>query len=685
MNSETPQFRAHCERLIGLLPELANNVIRRTLDALRAPKGDLAVAADRQLVFGVASQIQQHQLRFHEALTHRFQTEVAQARQARPTSQDPADGAPAKSMFTKLDELSLVDESAAQATIEVARTVQLIDLVTEWSLRELQSYSAALRGDTDIRATANPFSPAAFARALSDAVSVLQLPGPDRQLLLRVAGRELARLLHRFYGDANLKLHQEGVTPVEFKTVVNPHAPAATPMDVTRPGALDALLQRLPAAQQMSPPMVTAALDRALQQMPLNQLGAQISDPRAIQALSQLLERMVKESASVPTVQPVVQSLQTSMIRLAMQEPQLVDNLQHPSWQLINDLVSYVSGFRPEEAAEQQRFIDQIHPIIDRLVANTSPNTEDFVQARSEIQQAIDAQSAELLESREATLKALEEADHLETLKGLLHQQVEQHLEGHTVPIIVSDFLRGPWVEVMVHVMTQTEMDEAESHGLINVVEELVTSLQRPTTLEERDRLRAVLPSLTERLRKGMALINWPPKLRGDLMEQLMVVHARYLRSPPVPAAPVEAAPELTPHEIVSQIRAEHIDSVWEQLNPDPEPQIHVGALPTVPMGLEAQAQDEASGPEAVNAWVDELRPGTWFKLSLHGEWVNSRLIWVSRNHRFFMFTGRQHAEIHTLPRHVLCKLRSEGLAAAVQQRSLVQRAADSLMGDLGD
>ena len=186
MNSETPQFRAHCERLIGLLPELANNVIRRTLDALRAPKGDLAVAADRQLVFGVASQIQQHQLRFHEALTHRFQTEVAQARQARPTSQDPSEEAPAKSMFSKLDELSLVDESAAQATIEVARTVQLIDLVTEWSLREFQSYTAALRGDPDNHAEANLFSPAAFARALSDAVSVLQLPGAERQLLLRV-------------------------------------------------------------------------------------------------------------------------------------------------------------------------------------------------------------------------------------------------------------------------------------------------------------------------------------------------------------------------------------------------------------------------------------------------------------------------------------------------------------------
>lgn len=681
MTSETPPFHAHCERLIGQLPELANNVIRRTLDALRAPKGDLAVAQDRQLVFGVASLLQQHQLRFHEALTHRFQSEVALARQARQA--DPSGARKAPSL--KLDELSLVDESAAETTIEVARTVQLIDLVTEWSLRELQSYTAALRGDNDIRAEANPFSPAAFARALSDAVSVLQLPGAERQLLLRVAGKELARLLHRFYGDANLHLHHEGVTPVEYKAVINPHAPAPAAMDVTRPGALDALLQRLPAVLQMSPPVVTAALDRALQQLPLNQIGTQIDDPRAIQNLSLLLERMVKESASVPAVQPVVQELQTSMIRLALQEPQLVDNLQHPSWQLINDLVSYVSGFRHDEADAQHAFIEQIRPIINALVTNTSPHADDFIQARQAIQQAIDAQSAELLESREATLKALEEADHLETLKGLLHQQVEQHLEGRTVPIIVSDFLRGPWVDVMVRVMTQAEMDDEESHGLINVVEDLVTSLQRPTTLDERDRLRTMLPSLTERLRKGMSLINWPPKLRGDLMEQLMVVHARYLRSPPTPATPAEASPELTPQEIVSQIRSEHIDSVWAQLNPDPEPRVQVGALPTVPMALTAPDDDTPSGPEAAEAWVEELHPGTWFKLSLQGEWVNSRLIWVSRNQRFFMFTGRQADEIHTLPRQVLCTLREQGLVTAVQQRSLVQRAADSLMGELDD
>lgn len=680
MTAETSPFQAHCERLIGQLPELANRVIRHTLDALRAPKGDLAVAQDRQLVFGVASQIQMHQLRFQEALSHRFLTEIEHARRSAP------DRSPTKSGFVGLDELSLVDESAAQSTIEVARTVQLIDLVTEWSLRELQAYSAALRGDTEIRADANPFSPAAFARALGDAVSVLQLPGPERQLLLRVAGRELAHLLHRFYGEVTRQLRQEGVVPVEFKTVVNPHAPAPVPVDVTRPGALDALLQRLPAALQMSPSMVTAALDRALQQLPLNQVAERIDDPRAIQGLSQLLDRMARESASLPGVQPMVQALQTSMIRMALQEPDLVENLQHPSWQLINDLVDYVSGFLPEEAAEQQQFLAQVKPVIERLVANTAPRSDDFVQARHEIQQAIDAQNDALLESRAATLKALEEADHLETLKGLLHQQVEQHLEGHTVPIVVSDFLRGPWVDVMVHVMTQGDIEEAEGHALINVVEELVTSLQRPTTLAERDRLRTMLPSLTERLRRGMALINWPPKLRGDLMEQLMVVHARYLRSPPVPVAPPEASDhEATPREIVSQLRSEHIDSVWQQLNPEPEPHAQVGTLPTVPMGLSvmgAQMPDDAS---AVEVWLDELRPGTWFKLSLQGEWVNARLIWVSRNHRFFMFTGRRRDDIHTLPRPILAQLRKEGLAAEVQQRSLMQRAADSLMGDLND
>jgi hypothetical protein len=101
-------------------------------------------------------------------------------------------------------------------------------------------------------------------------------------------------------------------------------------------------------------------------------------------------------------------------------------------------------------------------------------------------------------------------------------------------------------------------------------------------------------------------------------------------------------------------------------------------------MGLPAD-DDTPSGPEAAQAWVEALRPGTWFKLSLQGEWINARLIWVSRNQRFFMFTGRQADEIHTLPRQVLCNLREQGLVTEVQQRSLVQRAADSLMGELGD
>ena len=64
-----------------------------------------------------------------------------------------------------------------------------------------------------------------------------------------------------------------------------------------------------------------------------------------------------------------------------------------------------MGGFRHDEAAAQHAFIEQIRPIIGQLVANTSPHADDFVQARQAVQEAIDAQSAELLASREATLK----------------------------------------------------------------------------------------------------------------------------------------------------------------------------------------------------------------------------------------------------------------------------------------
>lgn len=676
MNPETPQFRAHCERLIGQLPGLADEVVSRTLESLRSPKGDLAVAPDRKSMFSLASQIQLHQWRLKEALTHRFQVECTSVH---PSSHE---GKLAKTPIS-LNELSLVDESTAETTIEVARTVQLINMETEWSLREFQSYTSALCGLTDIRPDLNPFSPAAFARALSDGFTALALPEAERKLALRVAGQELAQLLNEFYTATNLHLKQEGHSPLDFRTIVNLNAPSGSVLDMTRPGALDAFLHHLPGASVMNASMVSMAIDRALQQLHTHQGVAQVNDARAVLGLSQLLERMVRESGATPLLQPLVRSLQTCMLRLSLNEPEMAEDLQHPSWLLMNDVVTHVSGFRPEESSDKRQFIDQIQPIIDGLLAIPDPQSSHFVSARQRIQRVIDAQSATLLAARAATLKALEEADHAEMLKGLLRQQVEQHVAGHTLPIIVNDFLHGPWVDVMFHVMTQADMDEEEGLSLINVVEDLVVSLQRPSTLQERDRLRTMLPHLTERLRKGMALINLSPKQRGDLMEQLMVVHGRYLRSTPAPSATADSAHGASHEDVVARIRSEHIDSVWARLNPEPDPRLHVDALPTIPMGLDVENAAEGKSGQTADEWVETLQPGTWFKLSLHGEWIDSRLIWVSRNHRFFIFTGKQRDDILTWPRQSLAKLRREGFASEMTQHALVQRAVNSLMGDL--
>lgn len=669
---EPPLFQAHCERLTGLLPHLAHQLILGTLNALRTPSTDLALAQDRQLLFSVTESLQQHHARLAEALSHRLKEEVGLARRRHA----PALLKAKPSAKPTLDELSLVDDADAQSMIEVARTVQLINMATEWSLRELQAFSGALLGDQDIDPEANPFTPAVFARALSDALAVLQLPEPARQLLLRVAGRVLAEQLHAFYVEACAHLRHEGIEPLAYKTVVNPHTPAvAAPTDLTRPGALDALLQRLPANSQLSAPLVSAALDRALQDMPHATASPLRADPQTIQALSQLLDRMVDETAALPGVQPLVKQLQAGMIRLALQDPQALSSEQHPSWQLINEVVSYASGFGPQDEVALRQFLDQVKPLMTDLANTPVPTNDDFERAREWVQAVIATQNADLLASRQAALQALEEADQREVLKALLQEQIEQQLEGRTVPIVASDFLRGPWVQVMAHVMTHPDMSEADSHALLNVVEDLVDSLQRPTTLDARDRLRQMLPSLTERLRKGMALIDWPPKLRGDLMEQLMVVHARYLRSPPAPAA------ELTPHQIVAQMRQERIDSVLPPAEAAPDS--HLGALPTVPMGLDAPAPDASAS--AAEAWVNQLRPGTWCKLSLQGEWTTARLVWVSHHHRFFMFASAKASDMHTLPRRVLLRLRGAGLATALQDRSLMQRAADSLLQDLGN
>ena len=65
------------------------------------------------------------------------------------------------------------------------RAAMLIDSLVEWEHRELQTFTAALRGESHVGSDSNPIRPALVARALREATDARATPPAPRMLALR--------------------------------------------------------------------------------------------------------------------------------------------------------------------------------------------------------------------------------------------------------------------------------------------------------------------------------------------------------------------------------------------------------------------------------------------------------------------------------------------------------------------
>ena len=678
--AHNPHYLKHVQSVMARVPTLAAQWVSLTLGALRASNTDLALANDRRLLFQLMESLQNQRKKLEDQFAYQIQAEIEAA--DRPSSATSLDN-------MRLDQLKLVDESEAEKEIEISRTLQLIDLKAEWELRELQAFAATLQGESTLRPEANIFRPTVFARALSNATNDLGLSVGERNLLLRIGAKVLSELLRNFYAEICDDLRNQGYTPLAYRAVTMPPRIPASDINVTQPGALQSLLHRIPSqhlmGRAMPAPMVAASLDHALGQLPSSgQISAPPppgvrADPQTVALMSRLFEQMVKDEQLQPAVQKVIAQLQPSVLRVAMHDPRLLRTDKHPAWRFMNEVASYANGHTGPKQSGLSSFMAFLQPLVQNLVENPRPQAAEFEEALHKVQNFIELRSQAELQPTQQAVSELEIADQRQALKPILRQQVARQLAATKVTERVKDFLSGPWVDVLAHTMATHDHDDAEVQTMLGTVDDLLMSLQRPATPEEHQALRRALPSLIDRLQKGMALIDLPEGQRDAILDELMIIHSRYLRSTPKPKR------EPTPEELVRQMQDEM--ALEHELDPEPAPprqelDTNVGSLPTVPMSFGDEAPSDQTSA-AVSEWVDSLHKGSWCKLLLQGQWVSAHLLWFSANRQFFMFSSDHAGRMHSLTRRALERLRSEGLATSLEDRNLMQRAVDSLLQDL--
>lgn len=283
--------------------------------------------------------------------------------------------------------LALVDEEVVAMDVELSHTIEAINSVAEYELRELQTFISALVGDMDVAADHNPFRAETFARAVWSAAQALPLSRGHQVAFMRHAGLPLAQLLRKSYAASCSRLESMGVEPAAHRTMILPSGSRRGPRnnETTFSPDLHRMRETMPAPRESqlsydgqspkgSAPATSSSGPRREHWSEVARGTTNQIDRQSIELVSRLFEAMLSDERVPPDVIQVISRLHGPAMRLTLRDGSMLDQDKHPLWRFINRL-AFECEMAPDPAdPERRQLLKSALTTVDQLVAEPEQN-----------------------------------------------------------------------------------------------------------------------------------------------------------------------------------------------------------------------------------------------------------------------------------------------------------------------
>lgn len=274
------------------------------------------------------------------------------------------------------------------------------------------------------------------------------------------------------------------------------------------------VLQRLAAAGAL-PPAVTHEMQRSV-----DMFGA-------------LFDTMHAEKSVSEGMRPFFQQLETSLIKLAMSDPEFLGSPTHPAHKVLNtlDRLSMVAG--DDGKITDARLLRLMSRWTDRINAEADKNPGVFEEARTQLERVVKP----LLHERAARVFRLQEMcegrQRAEVVKQRILRDLLKRLENErAVPNAVIELLNGGWRNVLLIAEMRHGLDSDETREAWNVLEQLCIWLDAdpadpPTTARVQALLQQIDQALTQVCADKFAQDRIVDRLAAALFDEGKAQHQR--------------------------------------------------------------------------------------------------------------------------------------------------------------
>lgn len=663
-------YQATINQAVRGAPGLMARLVAHTRAALRDLESSARDRSERERVTGSRRLLNQCEA---EAVT-RFAEELKAAFGRIAALEQPVVVVAGQPHF---NQIAGMDAAQAEQSVENARVRHAVQIAADQALVELNGLICRLLGLPQAQLGRNPLRPAVYVDAMAAALAQLPLSTNVRQGWMSLMSGALGQELDVYYRQLCTDLRAQGVGAIQPPAAVADAAGDGTRSDDGRAltfERLRALLARSPAQH---------ALDRSDQYLPASEPApleasdtVTASSPSAFQAtvpaafeaardmqqLARVAQRLEARTAVTPSdehplraqlrqhahgldqslalevvalmidnirhdmrllapVRDLVAQLEPALLKLALVDPQFFSHKQHPARKLLHEITYRSIAYESPDSVGFSGFMEPLHEAIVPLADGAVTSAVPFDQTLSRLMAVWDGPTGQERRQIAKAVQALQQAEQRAALAATMVREVLRRPDAVLVPSRVLDFLCGPWAQVVAHAR-MTDRTGADDPGqYAATIDTLMWSVQQPLVSQDLPALRRLLPELQQRLRQGMAAVDYPQSQAQAYLQLFDQLHQRALHAQAF--ADTEVLP-LETREADSAARWNDADSAW--LAP---------AEAQASGFIDMPAQTPADAPAAPDS---QLVIGTWVALMVDGQWARTRLAWSSANGSLLLF-----------------------------------------------
>lgn len=575
--------------------------------------------------------------------------------------------------------LSLVQNDELEQLVAVESAVRRANVEFSSSLTRLcKGFSTIAL--IPIRFENLPLGPEILCNALMVQIKRLDIDIKARLLMFKLFDRHVLRTLIKFYDELLQVFADHGIHPAADRrdsgaSDVNEPKPekiaaqrgqsvpdlASQPKTSERELLLKLLssMQTLPVGAGNQRGLDFEHLLEKIQRQRGQAFNVSPVEQETMRLVQMLFEFMLRENSLTPPIKEQLSRLQVPLLKVALLDESFLTDQRHVARRLINEISTLAIGCAGS-GQQDASLLQFLQETVERIINEFDNNANIFTETLDDLTTYVEKEKrrATILERR--TIDAEDGKARVELTRSRVAQEIDQKTASIELPKIVRSLIYGPWSNVLFVTGLKHGFVSEEWAENMNVLSDLIWSIQPRASAEERQRLIRMIPALMQNLKKGLDAVSYNPFEVSELFSGLEEIHLARIRGESLSGSRV-ALPSVAPQE---------------------PPKVQSAAPVASPAPIASAEALLATDPHMQT--VSEFAPGSWFDLNNEdGSVLRCRLAATIKATGKYIFVNRSGMKVAEKTQQDLAFALKAGNLKIIDNSMLFDRALESIVSGM--